>query len=81
VGAGDGPGSGLCRGEVRAVVRRPGLRGIVLSRTESAEQVQDVKAQLRAGVMVVALVETAAGVENAGAIAAAHGTLPDVSWD
>ncbi|WP_433297149.1 HpcH/HpaI aldolase/citrate lyase family protein [Pseudonocardia sp. CA-142604] len=71
----NGSGSGLCRGDVRAVVRSPGLRGIVLSRTESAEQVRDVKAQLRAGVMIVALVETSTGIENARAIAAAHGTL------
>jgi len=71
----NGPDSGLCRGDVRAVVRSSGLRGVVLPRTESAEQVQDVKAQLRAGVMVVALVETSAGIENARAIAAAHGTL------
>jgi citrate lyase subunit beta / citryl-CoA lyase len=84
----NGPGSGLCRGDVRAVIRSSGLRGIVLPRTESAEQVRDVKAQLRAGVMIVVLVETSAGIENARAIAAAHGTLrlafgsadSNVSW-
>ena len=70
----NGPDTDLCSGDLRAVVATPGLRGVVLSRTESAEQVQSVKAQLRAGVMVVALLETAAGIENAGAIAAAHGT-------
>ncbi|GAA3070390.1 hypothetical protein GCM10010464_38270 [Pseudonocardia yunnanensis] len=71
----NGPGTDLCRGDVRAVARSSGLRGIVLPRTESAEQVRDVKAQLRAGVMIVALVETSAGIENARAIAAAYGTL------
>jgi citrate lyase subunit beta/citryl-CoA lyase len=71
----NGPDSGLCRGDVRAVVHSSGLRGIVLRRTESAEQVQHVKAQLRADVMIVALVETSAGIENARAIAAAHGCL------
>jgi citrate lyase subunit beta/citryl-CoA lyase len=69
------PDSDLCRSDVRAVIRSSGLQGVVLPRTESAEQVQNVKSQLRAGVMVVPLVETAAGSENAGAIAAAHGTL------
>ena len=71
----NGPGSGFCRGDLRAVVHSSGLRGIILPRTESAEQVQHVKAQLRAGVMIVALVETSAGIENARGIAAAHGTL------
>jgi citrate lyase subunit beta / citryl-CoA lyase len=69
------PDSDFCCGDVRALARSSGLRGIVLPRTESAEQVQDVKAQLRASVHVVALVETATGIENARAIATAYGTL------
>ncbi|GAA3055575.1 CoA ester lyase [Pseudonocardia yunnanensis] len=60
---------------IRAVVAGPGLQGIILSRTESVDQVAVLKAQLRADVMIVALLETAAGIENAGRIAAAHGIL------
>ncbi|GAA1204953.1 HpcH/HpaI aldolase/citrate lyase family protein [Pseudonocardia alaniniphila] len=65
----------LYSGDLRAVVACPGLRGIVLPRTESADQVRAVKAQLRAGVTIVAMLETAAGIENADGIAASHGTL------
>jgi citrate lyase subunit beta/citryl-CoA lyase len=60
---------------LRAVVASPGLQGIVLSRTESVDQVEVLKAHLRADVMIVALVETAAGIENVAGIAAAHGIL------
>jgi citrate lyase subunit beta/citryl-CoA lyase len=69
------PDSDLCRSDVRAIVRSSGLQGVILSRAESAEQVQAVKSQLRAGVMVIPLVQTAAGIENACALAAAQGTL------
>ena len=71
----NGSDTDLCSGDLRAVVAAPGLRGVVLPRTESADQVRAVKAQLRAGVTIVAMLETAAGIENADAIAAAHGTL------
>jgi citrate lyase subunit beta/citryl-CoA lyase len=71
----NGSDTDRCSGDLRAVVARPGLRGIVLSRTESADQVRAVKAQLRAGVTIVAMLDTAAGIENADGIATAHGTL------
>jgi citrate lyase subunit beta/citryl-CoA lyase len=71
----NGSDTDLCSGDLRAVVAGPGLRGVVLPRTESADQVRAVKAQLRAGVTIVAMLETAAGIENADGIAAAHGTL------
>ena len=71
----NGSDTDLCSGDLRAIVAAPGLQGIVLPRTESAGQVRAVEAQLRAGVMIVALLETAAGIENVDGIAAAHGTL------
>jgi citrate lyase subunit beta/citryl-CoA lyase len=71
----NGSDTEFCSGDLRAVVAGPRLQGVVLPRTESADQVRAVKAQLRAGVMVVAMLETAAGIENADGIAAAHGTL------
>jgi citrate lyase subunit beta/citryl-CoA lyase len=71
----NGSDTDLCSGDLRAVVAGPGLRGVVLPRTESADQVRAVKAQLRAGVTIVAMLETAVGIENADGIAAAHGTL------
>jgi citrate lyase subunit beta / citryl-CoA lyase len=71
----NGSDTDLCSGDLRAVVAAPGLRGVVLPRTESADQVRAVKAHLRAGVAIVAMLETAAGIENADGIAAARGTL------
>ena len=68
------PDSDHCDGDLCSMVASRGLQGIVLSRTESAEQVQAIKARLRADVMIVALLQTAAGIENAAAIASAHGT-------
>ena len=71
----NGSDTDLSGASIRAVAASPGLQGIVLSRTESVDQVEVLKAHLRADVMIVALLETAAGIENAGGIAAAHGIL------
>lgn len=51
----------------------PGVRGVILPKAESAEQVESVKRQLPRGVGVLPLVETAAGMKNVADIAAATG--------
>jgi citrate lyase subunit beta/citryl-CoA lyase len=63
-----------------ALVRECGIRGVLLSKTEDAQQVARVASALprsnRAGFesgFVIALIETARGVQNAEAIAAAPG--------
>lgn len=48
-----------------------GVRGVVLPKTESAEQVALVAAQLPQGVKLLPLIETAAGMTNVNEIAAA----------
>lgn len=47
----------------------PGLQGVVLAKTESADQIQATAARLAAGTKIVALVESAAGIEAAVQIA------------
>jgi citrate lyase subunit beta / citryl-CoA lyase len=39
----NGSDTDLCSGDLRAVVAGPGLRGVVLARTESADQIGAVK--------------------------------------
>ena len=53
----------------------PGLRGVMLAKTEKPEHVTLTAMRLAAGTPVLALVESALGVENATAIASAPGTF------
>jgi len=58
--------------ELRAA---PGLQGVMLAKTEVGGQVMDTFNRLGARVPVVALVESAVGIENAGEIARAKGVF------
>jgi len=61
--------------DLDALAGAPGLLGVVLAKTESAAQVQDTAARLPAGTPVVALVESALGIEVALEVARAPATL------
>jgi len=61
--------------DVSALVTATGLRGVMLAETEKPEQVTLTAMQLRAGTPVIALIESAIGIENATAIASAPGTF------
>ncbi|WP_459643102.1 HpcH/HpaI aldolase/citrate lyase family protein [Kineococcus sp. NUM-3379] len=61
--------------DVEALRGVPGLAGVVLAKTESAGHVEDTAAVLGTGTPVVALVESALGIEEARAIACARGTF------
>ena len=55
------------------LLRRAGVRAVMLPKAESTEQVEAVRSALPAGNGVVPLIETARGVANVGPIAAAAG--------
>jgi len=61
--------------DLTALSRAEGLRGVMLAETEHPEQVTYTAMRLRAGTPVIALVESALGVENATQIASAPGTF------
>ena len=61
--------------DLAALSNAPGLRGVMLALTEQPEQVAHTAMRLRAGTPVIALIETAVGIENATAIASAPGTF------
>lgn len=61
--------------DVSALAQAEGLRGVMLAETERADQVTYTAMRLRAGTPVIALVESALGVENATQIASAPGTF------
>lgn len=61
--------------DLAALTGLPGLRGIMLPNTEAPEQVTLTAMRAGAGVPVLALIETAIGVENATDIAKAPGTF------
>ncbi|EMY33935.1 citrate lyase beta subunit [Arthrobacter crystallopoietes BAB-32] len=61
--------------DLAALSKAPGLRGIMLAMTEHPEQVTHSAMRLQAGTPVLALVESAIGIENATAIARAPGTF------
>jgi citrate lyase subunit beta/citryl-CoA lyase len=60
--------------DLAAVAAAPGLLGVLLPKSEAAEQVRATAARLPAGTAILALVETAAGIQNAPAVAAAPAT-------
>lgn len=57
--------------DLEALIQTPGLRGVMLAQTEKPEQVTLTAMRLHAGTPVIALIESALGVENATAIASA----------
>lgn len=61
--------------DVAALAVADGLRGVMLAETERADQVTYTAMRLRAGTPVMALIESALGVENATQIASAPGTF------
>jgi citrate lyase subunit beta/citryl-CoA lyase len=61
--------------DLEALIQTPGLRGVMLAQTEKPEQVTLTAMRLHAGTPVIALIESALGVENATAIASAPGTF------
>lgn len=61
--------------DLEALSGVPGLRGVMLAMAEEPEQVTLTAMRLRAGTPVIALIETALGLENATAVARAPGTF------
>lgn len=61
--------------DLAALSKTRGLRGVMLAMTEKPEQVTYTAMRLQAGTPVLALIESAAGIENATAIASAPGTF------
>ncbi len=61
--------------DVSALITANGLRGVMLAQTEKPEQVTLTAMRLQAGTPVIALIESALGIENATAIASAPGTF------
>jgi len=61
--------------DLAALSKAPGLRGVMLAMTERPEQVTHTAMRLHAGTPVVALIESAVGIENATGIASAPGTF------
>ncbi|MEE1620984.1 HpcH/HpaI aldolase/citrate lyase family protein [Zafaria sp. Z1313] len=61
--------------DLSALSKTKGLRGVMLAMTEKPEQVTYTAMRLQAGTPVLALIESAIGIENATAIASAPGTF------
>jgi len=61
--------------DLAALSKAPGLRGVMLAMTERPEQVTHTAMRLQAGTPVLALIESAIGIENATDIARAPGTF------
>ncbi|HEY4615126.1 MAG TPA: CoA ester lyase [Citricoccus sp.] len=61
--------------DLEALSGTTGLRGVMLALAEEPEQVTLTAMRLRAGTPVIALIETAVGLDNASAVARAPGTF------
>ena len=61
--------------DLAALSKAPGLRGVMLAMTERPDQVTHTAMRLQAGTPVLALIESAIGIENATDIARAPGTF------
>ena len=61
--------------DLRALHGVPGLRGVMLAKTEQAIQVTKTAMRLNPGTPVLALIESALGIERASEIASAPGTF------
>jgi len=60
--------------DLDALAGLPGLDGVILPKSEAGEQIEATAARLAPSTPVLALVETAAGIERADSIAAASAT-------
>jgi citrate lyase subunit beta/citryl-CoA lyase len=60
-------------GDVDALAGLPGLRGVMLAKAEAAAHVSETFDRLRGATPVIALVESALGIEEAATIARARG--------
>lgn len=60
-------------GDVEALAGLPGLRGVVLAKTEAGAHVTETFDRLKGSAPVIALIESALGIEEATAIARARG--------
>ncbi|WP_425459314.1 HpcH/HpaI aldolase/citrate lyase family protein [Gryllotalpicola protaetiae] len=60
--------------DLTALAGLPGLAGVMLAKTEAAEQITDTFQRLGGATPVIALIESALGIEDAAAIARARGT-------
>ncbi|RII43625.1 CoA ester lyase [Galactobacter valiniphilus] len=69
------PTSTFWADDLAALTKVRGLRGVMLAETEKPEQVTYTAMRLPAGTPVLALIESALGIENATAIASAPGTF------
>ncbi|MGH1523495.1 HpcH/HpaI aldolase/citrate lyase family protein [Leifsonia sp. L25] len=67
--------SAFWAGDVDRLRGLPGLLGVVLAKTEEAAQVSETAERLGGATPVVALVESALGIENAALIARARGAF------
>ncbi|WP_300683595.1 aldolase/citrate lyase family protein [Nocardioides sp.] len=61
--------------DLAALAGTPGLAGVMLAKVEAAEQVTDTFQRLGGNTPVVALIESALGIEDAVSIARARGTF------
>lgn len=59
--------------DLDAIAGAPGLSGVMLAKTESADDVAATSARLAVGTPVVALVESAVGIESVGDVARSPG--------
>ncbi|WGH92875.1 CoA ester lyase [Auritidibacter ignavus] len=71
----NGPNTDEWAEDLRQLQGLSGLRGVMLAMSEHPEQVSHTAMRLGAGVPVLALIESAVGVENAVEIARAPGTF------
>lgn len=71
----NGPESEYWADDLAALSNAAGLRGVMLAMTETAEQITATAEKLPAGTPVIALIESAIGIDNAVAIATAAGTF------
>lgn len=61
--------------DIAALAGTPGLRGVILAKTEAAEQVTDTFQRLGGQTPVIPLIESALGIEDAVTIARARGAF------
>lgn len=71
----------LAQPDLAALTSRPGLAGVIAPKTETAEDLQEVRRMLPTGVALVGLVETARGIQAAASIAAVADRLAFGSVD
>ncbi len=67
--------SDFWEGDIDELAGTPGLRGVMLAKTESADQVEETFARLGGSTPVLALIESALGIEEAVSIARARGAF------